>query len=259
MTAENTDCANCGAPLALQSGQTWAICGFCNSSLRLSVEGDAARYVPVPEVPAEVVQEVKQLLRQGYRTRALNYYAQEAGIEAPMAEPAVTAMMRAIGYQPPLNTVGLLMLAGTAAASLAGVAGGAWLTARGQSMIGVALIAGAVLFARLNWKSLFTNLGATRLYHWGRTARAIIQKRWQVVETRAGKDTDYQIVRLLLKVEPEGLPAYQTEATCVVGQQSQAKFQAGSAVWVKYDPRRRQEVVVTGADQTQARPKHVES
>lgn len=249
--SSDLDCPECGAPLCLAADQTWAICAYCNASLRLKLADGALRAEQVPEVPAEVVEEVKELLQQGARTRALDLYAKRAGIEAGEAEAAMEALLTAIRYQPPLNTIGLVMLATAVAAFVAGVAVGVWFTAGGQSMLGVALIAGSVLLARLNWRSLFGNLGMTALYYWGRPARATIQKCWHVAEKRAGKDTHFQITRLLLNVEPQGEAAFQAETTCIVGQQSQAKFQAGAEVWVKYD-RQKENVVVTGAAQPTA-------
>ena len=244
------ECPHCGAPLALRPGRLWAICGFCDSSVRLTWDSGEPRAELVAEVPADVVEEVKRLLQMGDRNGALDSYARLAGIEPAEAELALAAIQGAIRFQPPLSRGGIVMLAVAAAASAAAGLSGVWLAAGGQTMSGVALLAGAVLLARLNWRPLFGSLGVTWLYYSGQPAAATVLKCWHVAEVRRGKATHFEVTRLLLRVQPENAPGFQAEASCIVGEQSRAKFSPGAVVDVKYG--RRGEVVVTGASRSPA-------
>ncbi len=249
MLIEPLTCPNCGAPFNWKQGQSMSVCVYCNTNLRITADpGKDLKVDKVPEISAEMIEEVKRLLAAGTKTKAVAYYSQQAGISELEAFPIVSGIQIAAMYNPPMSLRGVAMLAVFLLVSLVGIIGGVVLIAGNSLGFGIPVVAIAALFGLMNWLSMGLNLKATRIYHWGRPAKAVILNRWHVMDTKAGRYPG-SLYRLFIEVKPDSSPAYKAETTCLVGEASQGKFQIGGAIRVKYDAKEKQKVVVVGVDQ----------
>lgn len=249
MTLDSINCPKCGAPLSLQPHQRLVVCGYCNSSVRVSLQAkDQPLVRQAEDIPTAVVDEVKRLLVLGLQTQATDYYESKAHVSPQEAKVAVAALNAEIGYVPPLNRQGFLMLIGLALVSVAGVVGAGALWQAGWAVPGVGLLIAAGVFAYMNWFALRRSLAATWLMWRGAAGQATILKSWRIrVIPLAGQGQSAELLRLLLAVRPSDGAMFQTEANCLVGPQSLPNFQVGSVVEVKYDSKHQKKVVVTGA------------
>lgn len=250
MSVESLNCPQCGAPLTLKPGQTLAVCGYCNSSVRVteSVMVGTAPQITKVEIPTEVVDEVKRRLVLGLTTDAADYYAKEAKISPEEATAAVKAMKDSIGDAPSLSTNGLVTFSVLALAGIAAAIIGFSFVLDGDILIGVGVIIIALLFVGMNWYALSRGLPAFLLEHQGKAAQAKILKVWLVnTLTVKGTTGEVQLLRLLLQIQPPTGTGYQAEANCMVSEPSQPKFKPGCLIKVKFDPKDPKRVVVTGS------------
>lgn len=249
MTIESMNCPKCGAPLSLLTNQKLVICVYCNSSLRISLEDPLHAIVSqLPEISPEVIDEVKRLLVGGYSIKAVEYYRQQSGLEYSDTSSAVSALKKVIGYQPPLNTIGILILIAWLLLGIAGVVGGIVLLVNQQFLTAIILIMVAVFLALVNWLSLNSSLKAYLLSHRGIPAEATILKCWQVkLIPVKGEESPTALLRLLLEIHPSEQPIYQTEANCLVSTLAASKFQVGSIIRVKFDVRNPKKIVIVAA------------
>lgn len=248
MLIEPLTCPNCGAPFAWKPGQSMAICVYCNTNLRISAKpGERVAINRVAEITPEMIVEVKRLLAAGTKTKAVAYYSQQAGISEMEAFPIVSGIQLAAMYNPPMSMTGVAMLAAFLLVSAAGIVGGIALIANNSLGFGIPVLAVAALFGLVNWLSMGLNLKATRIYHWGQPATAVILNRWHVMDTKAGGHPG-SLFRLYVEVKPDSIPAYKAEVTCLVAEKSLAKFQVDGTIRVKYDLKDKQKVVVVGVN-----------
>jgi hypothetical protein len=245
---ESLHCANCGAPLSLNTGQTLAACAYCNSTLRIGAAGSAEPPVRrMAEVPPEVVDEVKRLLVLGNPYAAAEYYAKQTGVSAAEASAAVQALRQTVGYAPPLNWMGIVMLVGFTALGLGVAAFGMVQIAGSRGLLGGVLIVAGVAWTLLNWFALGRGLRAFWLTHRGTPAQAVILKRWTIRTMKAaGEPQPVELVRFLLEVQPAGAASYETEANGMVRHRSYERTQPGCRMNLRYDPASPAKVVLIG-------------
>jgi hypothetical protein len=244
---ESAHCVNCGAPLTIKPGQTVAVCGYCNSSLRVSaVAGTQPAASRMVEVPVQVVDEVKRLLVIGFKTQAVNYYQKQSGVSLAEAATAVTGMQRQMGYKPPLSRRGLILVTCLFLVSIVDFMIAISLLASGKPVWAVLLAIAALVFAGMNGFTFSSHLKATWLLWRGRFADGVILKCWQVLTYKTPPDKpSRRLVRLLLEVSLPGTPVYQAEASCFVREEVQSKFEVGSRILLKVDRHHPKNVVVS--------------
>lgn len=102
MDTESLHCPNCGAALPLEGQERVVVCSYCQSTVRIAVEGAsgavlATAVAPEPELPEEVEAEILQLLREGQRIQAIRLYLQHKEVSLKEAKDAVDAMGKRIG------------------------------------------------------------------------------------------------------------------------------------------------------------------
>lgn len=231
-------CPNCGAPLNPLPGQTLVACVYCNSSVRILTRPDAAPSARQDDsISHEVIDEVKRMLVLGQKAGAVGLYQRKANVSQAEADQVVTAIQKACGYRPPLNNLGLAILAGMALICLLGLAGGVILLARNFLVPGIIMLALAGLFAYMSWNTFLSDVKATLVLRQGRPALAAVLKTWEVMPVFRGGDHVGDLIRFLLEVHPEQGAAYQAEANCIVRAISRPKFEVGQSIRVKVDRR----------------------
>lgn len=244
--AESLHCPNCTAPLHLQNKQTLVACLYCNSTIRITYKDTAQPAAATrPDIAPEVVDEVKRLLVLGQRLKAVDYYAQQAQVGEGDAAAAIATVQQSLGYAPPLNNMGLLMLIGYEFIALLGIGGGSALLLSGQPLLGAGLILLSLFFGLVMALGLGRGLPGYLLLRRGQPAQAAIEKIWPI-RSFAVRGQNAQLQRLLLEIHLPQQPPYQAEANGIVSEQSLAKFQPGSRLAVKVDPANRQNVVIIG-------------
>jgi hypothetical protein len=245
---ESLHCTNCGAPLRLTVGQTLVACAFCNSTLRVAAGGIGQPAVSRMEaVPPEVVDEVKRLLVLGNLPKAVAYYAQATGLTEAEATTAVRSLQGTLGYAPPLNWFGMVLLVVHSLIGAAGLVLGWQQIAAGRGLLGIVLLVVGVGWAGLNWLVLGRGLRSFWLTYRGTPAEATILQRWTIRTVKAqGEPQPVALVRFLLQVRPPGRPPFEAEANGLVRERSQPRLQPGCAVRVRLDPAAGGKLVLLG-------------
>lgn len=248
-TAQSLHCPNCTAPLHIQDKQALVACLYCNSTLYLTygktVQPAAAAR---PDVPPEVVDEVKRLLVLGQRIKATGYYAKAAQVSEGDAAATIATIQQSLGYAPPLNNVGLLMFLGYEILALVGLGLGLALLLSGRTWLGVGLMVLAVLFAIVIMLGLGRGLPGYLLERRGQPAFAVIQKTWPIKQFAVrGRNPNFATLqRFLLEIHLPNQPIYQAEANGIVSETSQPRFQPGSHLSVKVDLSSPHKIVIIG-------------
>jgi hypothetical protein len=230
------------------SGQRLAICLYRNSSVRVAVpEGTAAPtqdHLAVQNVPKEVVERVKQMIVEGKRAEALQFYAERAAVSPAEAEAAITrltfSLVGKLTHQMPLSTGGLLSrLAFTVVVAL-GMAWSIWRAVTGSLwLILLAAVLGFILYTVVRW--MVPKVISMWVFAYGEEAQAKILKTAVVVSS--GLQHNASIVVALMEVRPQGgQPVFRDEEPWLVGEQSLRKLQPGHVIRVRYDRRTRDRV-----------------
>jgi hypothetical protein len=138
------------------------------------------------------------------------------------------------------------MVAGLLLVSIAGLLIAICLVASGKLVWAVLLGIAALVFAGMNGFTFSSHLKATWLLWRGIPAEGVILKCWQVLVYQTPPDKPFRrLVRLLLEISLPGKPVYQAEATCLVREEVQSKFEVGSHIRLKVDRRNPKNVVVS--------------
>lgn len=247
MIIKSLYCPNCGAPLSFKTGQIVMICVYCNSSIRVSQQEDEKPGLNlISEISPEVIDEVKRLLVMGFTTRAVKYYISRSGLNQKEASDAVSAIKKTVGYRPPLNAKGFVMLLSFFSVSFVALFTGIYLYLSGMPITGMGIIIAAILFGYMNWFAFRSSIIASFLLRSGTTADAVILKQWHVTTYFIKQGGESLLMRLLVEVRPEDSEAYQAEANCLVSYKNKVKFNTGSIIKIKYDRKNPALIIVSG-------------
>ena len=104
MPVQNLECPNCGAPIDF-AGSVTTTCPFCNSHLELTDEGvktagtlsagaPSVRVEPPAGPPGIDQEQIRQLVRDGNKIRAIKLYREQTGAGLRDAKDAVEAIER---------------------------------------------------------------------------------------------------------------------------------------------------------------------
>jgi len=245
--AESLHCPNCTAPLHLQNKQTLVACLYCNSTVRITYKDTAQPAAATrPDVSPEVVDEVKRLLVLGQRLKAVEYYTQQAQISEGDAAAVITTIQQSLGYAPPLNNIGLLMLIGYECIALLAIGAGGALLLSGQLWLGAGLILLALFFAIVIALGLGRGLPGYLLLQRGQPALAVITKIWPI-RSFAVRGQNAHLQRFLLEIHLPNQPVYQAEANGIVTDNSLPRFQIGSHLSIKVSPTNPSHIVIIGS------------
>jgi hypothetical protein len=247
--AESLHCPNCTAPLHLQNKQALVACLYCNSTIRITYQDMAQPAAATrPDVSPEVVDEVKRLLVLGQRLKAVDYYAQQAQVSEGDAAAVITTIQQSLGYAPPLNNMGLLMLIGYECIALLAIGAGGVLLLSGQLWLGAGLILLALFFAIVIALGLGRGLPGYLLLQRGEPALAVITKIWPIrsFPVRGRNPSLAHLQRFLLEIHLPHQPVYQAEANGIVTETSLPRFQVGSRLSIKVSPTNPNHIVIIG-------------
>lgn len=244
--AQSLHCPNCTAPLHIQDKQTLVACLYCNSTLYLTYDKTAQPAAATrPDVPPEVVDEVKRLLVLGQRIKATDYYAKAAQVSEGDAAAAIATIQKSLGYAPPLTNLGLLLFVGIELLSILGIAAAFLLLFSGYGLPGFLLLL-LSLVATLTFLFAYARgIPGYLLLRRGQSALAVIAKIWPI-RTFAVSGQNAYLQRFLLEIHLPNLPPYQTEANGIVSERSLSRFQIGSRLSVKVDTANPRNIVIIG-------------
>jgi len=167
-------CPNCSAPLRVSSEQTLAICVYCNSSVRITPPEQPAGEAGPPEasvhdIPKEVIEQVKQMVVDGKRFQAVQYYQEQAGLAHAEAEFAVSQitvpLVFKLTHQVPLTALGIAFAVGIILLAAVGLVWSLRQMTEGQSWFFlVAVLCGIMLYERIRflWPKLRSTWVASR-------------------------------------------------------------------------------------------------
>ena len=247
--AQSLHCPNCTAPLTIQGQPVLVACLYCNATLYLTYRQSAQPAAAArPDVPPEVVDEVKRLLVLGQRIKATDYYAKAAQVSEGDAAAVIATIQQSLGYAPPLTPNGLLMFLGYELIALLGLSAGLILLLNGRIGLGGGVMGLAVLFGVVVRMGLGRGLPGYLLERRGQPALAVIQKTWRINQfaIRGPNPNFATLQRFLLEIHLPNQPIYQAEANGIVSDTSQPRFQPGSRLAVKVDPSNPRNIVIIG-------------
>jgi LSD1 subclass zinc finger protein len=107
-------CPSCGAPLPIKPGQRHVICVFCNTSSLIHATYTASPPQLTPDnISRQDIEQLKQLVLDGKRDEAIDFYVYKAGVPRPEAETAVNDMLLSeywrLTRELPLNAFGFIL------------------------------------------------------------------------------------------------------------------------------------------------------
>lgn len=244
MTTKSLNCPNCGAPLSVTTKQTVAICLYCSASVRIAAWPEAAASETgtltsptsvIEEIPQEVSERVKQMVVEGARAEAIQFYAEQAGVSPAEAETAVNQL--AIHLVPKLIAqmsmrIGWLLVHSliVAGQALALVWSTLWVLRGGYIwLVALPVLLGFTLYKHLRW--LIPRGISSWVYHYGSEAHARILKSSAIYPMHKGA----MLVRLLMEVQPlSGKPSFRDEESLLIHEDSLYKVQPGNVIRVRY-------------------------
>lgn len=241
MRLEALNCPNCGAPLHIQANQDLTLCVYCDTTIRInySASGEASLKKQTT-LQTEDAQLIKSLLLAGKREQAIEAYQRIAQVSKEEALQAIDELARSAAFKvifsQRLNPVGILMLCGYMA--LLGLS--IWTGINGIISTTVLWIA-IILILFLSWP-LIRGLWTTLRYLGSRSGAATVLKYAQI-----GKAGNAYAFRLLVNIQTEDRPDFQTEMSLAVGEKRISKLQDGMRFNVKYLPDQPDSVLYEGA------------
>ncbi len=240
---ESLDCPNCGAPLDVKPGQEITICLYCDSSVRIHTDKDEPeRILPQTEVPAEVMNKVKELILLGNRDEAVRLYAREAKISNEDALNAVRIIYGKIETRilldRPLSAGGALF--SLILLVLFFVSGYYGIIADSDSSLLKIAAWILLIFSGLSLLSVSRTIITTFKYLPGKWTPARILK-----FAKIGDRKNITIFRLLLEVMPERGERFQTQTNLPVRNTSINLIETGREISVKYLPNDKNSVIAS--------------
>lgn len=239
---EALDCPNCGAPLDVKQGETFTVCLYCDSSIRIySDKDEEQKPVPHTEVPAEVINKVKELILAGKKQEAIDLYIKESGISAEDSKKAVEQISRNITnrilLERPLSVKGTFLLILFIIVF--------WFT--GYQAVIAAVNSGFLkilvwvlfIFSGLSILSITRTVITSIKYLPGKWTEARIIK-----FVRIGERKNLVIFRLLLEVlPPAGEQSFRVSTNLPVSSENLKLISEGSLIMVKYLPKDKSSVI----------------
>ncbi|MGH7281070.1 MAG: hypothetical protein ACRELY_06070 [Polyangiaceae bacterium] len=252
MSIEALLCPACGAPLALPTGATAAICHYCHSALRVSqadaqivataspsppaeeVAPDAStspvQVVVDPSISPETIARIKELVLLGKRDDAITLHETSAHCDRATSESAIEAYVAADVWDQVkkgrLNALGMAIFFG----ALSLVAGGIGLAVTDSVSwpVAVAMVAPGALVL------LFTGATARRTFRYlfATTGEATVL-RFALVGKSPQK---FSLFRLLLDVRGPSASAFRVEILAVLKEEPAQAMAEGRRIQVKYFP-----------------------
>ena len=240
---ESLDCPNCGAPLDVKPGQEITVCLYCDSSIRIRMEGEeAANPVPRTEVSADIMNKVKELVLSGKRDEAVELYSHEANISKEEAAKAVRVIYERIETRilldRPLSTAGAMF--SMILLTLFFVSGYYGIIADIDSSFLNILAWILFIFSGLSLLSVSRTIITTIKYLPGKWTAARILK-----FAKIGERKNIIIFRLLLEVMPENGEHFQAQTNLPVRKNSINLIETGREISVKYLPNDRSSVIAS--------------
>jgi uncharacterized Zn finger protein (UPF0148 family) len=241
MRLKALNCPNCGAPLHMQANQDLSLCVYCDTTIRINYSGSGeASLTQQTTLQAEDAKLIKGLLLAGKREQAIEAYQRVTQVSREEALKVIDELARSAAFKvifsQRLNPVGMLMLCGYMA--LLGLS--VWAGINGIVSTAILWVA-IVLIVFLSWP-LIRGLWTTLRYLGSRSGVATVLKYAQI-----GKAGNAYAFRLLVNIQTEDQPAFQTEMSLAVGEKRISKLQNGMRFNVKYLPDQPDSVLYEGA------------
>ena len=231
---KSLNCPNCAAPLPVGERQVIALCAYCGSSLKIEADGAQPQPLEQRELTPEALRQINQLLMDGKRAAAIEFYRHQTNLPQAEAATAIKQLAqqltrRTINRQP-VSNVGILLLT---AFSAIGV-GAVWWGVTHDSWL-VMLIGGG--WALLQWVVFIPGLQARWFYETGQPTAASVKQLVHLGDVVVrGKPAS--AVRLWLEVRPAGRTPFQVERNMMMWQYSLEQLAAGTLIEVRCKPER---------------------
>jgi len=240
---ESLDCPNCGAPLDVKPGQEITVCLYCDSCVRVHIDGDDTTLrVPRTEVPADIMNRVKELVLAGKRDEAAELYSKEANISKEEAIKAVRVIYERIETRilldRPLSGAGILyVLILLTLFFMSGYYG--LITDIDSSFLNI-LAWVLFIFSAISLLSVSRTIITTFKYLPGKWTEARILK-----FAKIGERKNITIFRLLLEVIPKSGERFQAQTNLPVRIKSISLIETGREISVKYLPNNRNSIIAS--------------
>jgi hypothetical protein len=246
---ESLNCPNCGAPLKITAQQNWAVCLYCNATLRLEPQSqpegtsDIAGRSPTLASTLDDAEmgKVKQFLLDGQKESALELYSRRTGASEEDAREALTDLRQKLSLdvvrQQQLTTGGILIV---------GVYG--LLTVVGMYMLfsgGIhwLISLAAMLYGAWMLYFYFPAVASTLAFRKGKPAKAQVLKLAEVGKTHIGRQR-VRVFKLLVEIQPlDGSAPYPAEMLLPIREENTPRAQPGTSILVKYLPQQPERVI----------------
>jgi hypothetical protein len=227
------NCPNCGAPLQLNSPQNLAVCLYCDSTLRLQANPAAPAVSVETTLPAEHMEQLKQLLLAGQPEQAIQLYQQQTNANLAEAQETIADLGRQISFKTvlhqPLNTFGLVLVGVCACILVLSIWGG--LNGAMHPFVTLALVGYTFIQLFIIWPSLLKTVKFWR----GKVAPATVLK-LALIGVSKIRRTEVHTFKVLVEVQPQLELAFRAEMFVPVRAKSLERFHVGTVFTIKYLP-----------------------
>lgn len=238
---ESLNCPNCGAPLSIKPNEEITFCLYCDSSIRISKREDTGEHkVLHTEIPKEIIEEVKNLIVSGDKTKATELYQNTANVSNEEAlkqiEVFTSGITNKIILKRPLSAKGififslfLIILLSTLYLLFSGIAN----TTFTKIVCWILII-----FMSLNLLSVSQSILLTIKYSLKKWNDATILKYYFISQKKK-----LSFYKVLLEVKEPNGNTFRTETKIVIKTVDKEKIQEGKTISVKYFPDEKDNVV----------------
>ncbi len=240
---EALNCPNCGAPLNVKPDEEITFCQYCDSSIRISKQEETGEQSAVhTEILKEVIEEVKNLISSGDKTKAIELFQKAANISESEArkqiEEFVTQITNRIVLRRPLSIKGIMF---SVLFLLIAIATGYALISGNANSVIVKIVCWVFfIFSSLNFLSLGRSIIITIKYSTKKWTNATILKYYFISQKKK-----FSFFKVLLEIkEPDG-NSFRTETKIMIKTADLAKLQEGKIIDVKYFPDEKDNVVAS--------------
>lgn len=228
---ESINCPKCSAPLPSDLKTGVAVCLYCNSSIRVQMDGTETTATLETSLDEKELAEVKRLLMTGSRSDAVERYKAFTGVADAEAAETVAGIARQLVYNTvrnqQLNIFGWLLVAAWLVLLVAAVIAG--LSGQLSAILALVVIAFAAFNLYFFIPSIRTSLEFANAPSAPATTLMLAP-----IGVMPARNERIHTFRVLLEVQPENEAPFRAEMILPVREANLSRAVPGAVIHVKY-------------------------